>query len=144
MRAKFRERSRSRGAAADWQERFGRADWASFASGADRSAGGSGGSSPRAGTEWSSAAGEDSGPRPGRGGGNPFSDLERMAVSFANELRSAAKQAGTMGERSLGDLRDILTDTLAKVRLEVFPEDKADGQQASQADTGDSQPDDKS
>ena len=67
-----------------------------------------------------------------------------MAVSFANELRSAAKQAGTMGERSLGDLRDILTDTLAKVRLEVFPEDKADGQQASQADTGDSQPDDKS
>jgi DNA-binding PadR family transcriptional regulator len=146
MRAKFRERSRSRsrGAAADWQERFGRADWASFASGPDRSAGGSGGSSPRAGTEWSSAAGEDSGPRPGRGGGNPFSDLERMAVSFANELRSAAKQAGTMGERSLGDLRDILTDTLAKVRLEVFPEDKADGQQASQADTGDSQPDDKS
>jgi DNA-binding PadR family transcriptional regulator len=116
MRAKFRERSRSRGAGADWQERFGRADWASFAAG----------------------------PRPGRGGGNPFSDLERMAVSFANELRSAAKQAGTMGERSLGDLREILTDTLAKVRLEVFPEDKASGQQASNADTGDSPPDDKS
>jgi DNA-binding PadR family transcriptional regulator len=124
MRAKFRERSRSRGAGADWQERFGRADWASFAAGRN---------------EWSSAASEDSGPRPGRGGGNPFSDLERMAVSFANELRSAAKQAGTMGERSLGDLRDILTDTLAKVRLEVFPEDKG-----SEAGADDSPPDDKS
>jgi DNA-binding PadR family transcriptional regulator len=60
----------------------------------------------------------------GRGGKgqNPFSDLERMAIQFATELRAAAKQAGGVGERSLSDLRDILTDTLTKVRSEVFAE----------------------
>jgi hypothetical protein len=60
----------------------------------------------------------------GRGGRgqNPFSDLERMAIQFATELRAAAKQAGGVGERSLSDLRDILTDTLTKVRSEVFAE----------------------
>jgi DNA-binding PadR family transcriptional regulator len=52
----------------------------------------------------------------------PFNDLERMAMQFANELRTAARQAGNVGERSLSDLRDILTDTLAKVRVEVFTE----------------------
>ncbi len=51
---------------------------------------------------------------------NPFSDLERIAIQFATELRAAAKQTGNIGERSLNDLRDILTDTLAKVRTEVF------------------------
>ncbi len=53
---------------------------------------------------------------------DPFSDLERIAIQFANELRAAAKQTGNLGERSLNDLRDILTDTLAKVRDEVFSE----------------------
>ena len=43
-----------------------------------------------------------------------------MAIQFATELRAAAKQTGDLGERSLSDLRDILTDTLAKVRVEVF------------------------
>jgi DNA-binding PadR family transcriptional regulator len=55
-------------------------------------------------------------------GQSPFSDLERMAIQFATELRAAAKQAGGVGERSLSDLRDILTDTLTKVRSEVFAE----------------------
>jgi DNA-binding PadR family transcriptional regulator len=66
----------------------------------------------------------------GSRGQNPFSDLERMAIQFATELRAAAKQAGGVGERSLSDLRDILTDTLTKVRSEVFaerPEDKPAG-----------------
>jgi len=65
------------------------------------------------------AAGDD---RPGHGGQNPFSDLERMAIQFATELRAAARQAGNVGERSLSDLRDLLTDTLARVRDEVFSE----------------------
>lgn len=55
-----------------------------------------------------------------RGGPNPFADLERMAMQFATELRAAARQTGDLGERSLTDLRDILTDTLARVRTEVF------------------------
>ena len=62
----------------------------------------------------------------GQPGQSPFSDLERMAIQFATELRTAAKQAGNVGERSLSDLRDLLTDTLAKVRDEVFAERKDD------------------
>jgi hypothetical protein len=63
---------------------------------------------------------ESSGQRSRRSGPNPFSDLERLAIQFATELRAAARQTGGLGERSLNDLRDILTDTLAKVRVEVF------------------------
>ena len=121
MRANFRTRGRGRDWA-NWHERAG-ASW----------------SAP-----WSSWADEpaDHGPageqRAGRAGQTPFSDLERMAIQFATELRAAARQAGNVGERSLSDLRDILTDTLAKVRVEVFTEraeDKpADGQAPSSQD----------
>ncbi len=106
MRAKFR--ARNRGEWASWQDRIGGQDLAGWAPWND----------------WGSdKAGEPrgtTGQRPGRP--NPFTDLERMAIQFANELAAAARQAGTVGERSLGDLRDILTDTLAKVRVEVFTE----------------------
>jgi DNA-binding PadR family transcriptional regulator len=84
--------------------------------------------SDRAGAAWSApwtGWAEDSGDAAGqRAGQTPFSDLERMAIQFATELRAAAKQAGNVGERSLSDLRDLLTDTLAKVRDEVFTERK--------------------
>jgi DNA-binding PadR family transcriptional regulator len=100
MRAKFRAK--------------GGRDW----SGARAGAGWSG--------PWSGWADETddaaTGQRAGRGAQKPFSDLERMAIQFATELRAAAKQAGNVGERSLSDLRDLLTDTLAKVRTEVFSE----------------------
>jgi DNA-binding PadR family transcriptional regulator len=89
--------------------------------------------SDRAGAAWSapwSSWAEDSGERAGHGGQTPFSDLERMAIQFANELRAAAKQAGNVGERSLSDLRDLLTDTLAKVRDEVFSEPPQDKPEA--------------
>jgi DNA-binding PadR family transcriptional regulator len=104
MRARFRSRNRGHGDWAAWQERIGRPDWAGWA-------------------PWSERAG---GQRPGPGAANPFTDLERLAIQFANELRTVARQAGNIGERSLSDLRDILTDTLAKVRLEVFADDAAD------------------
>jgi DNA-binding PadR family transcriptional regulator len=55
-----------------------------------------------------------------RGGPNPAGDLERMAMQFAAELRAAARQTGNLGDRSLNELRDILSDTLAKVRTDVF------------------------
>jgi DNA-binding PadR family transcriptional regulator len=69
----------------------------------------------------------DGAQRAGKGGQNPFTDIERMAIQFATELRAAARQAGNVGERSLSDIRDILTDTLAKVRVEVFSENEPDG-----------------
>jgi DNA-binding PadR family transcriptional regulator len=47
--------------------------------------------------------------------------LERLASEFAQELNSAAGHAGDIGEGALGDLRDILSDTLARIRDEVFP-----------------------
>ncbi len=111
-RAKFRARNRGEWSA--WQERIGRADWAGWAPWSDW------GADSRA--QEGAARPGAAGPRAGRGGANPFSDLERMALQFANELRTAARQAGNVGERSLGDLREILTDTLAKVRAEVFRE----------------------
>ena len=46
-------------------------------------------------------------------------------MQFATELRAAARQTGNLGHRSLNELRDILTDTLAKVRSEVFTDQKA-------------------
>lgn len=79
----------------------------------------SGSGTSGSGTSGSGRSGSG-GSRSRRSGPNPFSDLERMAMQFATELRSAARQAGDIGERSLSDLRDILTDTLAKVRVEVF------------------------
>jgi DNA-binding PadR family transcriptional regulator len=107
MRAGFRGRGRNRGDWKDWAGDWGgRPDWASWTSWGDW-AGGVGG-------------GSGAGHRPHRGGPNPFSDLERIAIQFATELRAAARQTGGLGERSLNDLRDILTDTLAKVRDEVF------------------------
>ena len=57
-------------------------------------------------------------------------------MQFATELRATAKQTGNLGERSLNDLRDILTDTLAKVRAEVFP-DTGPGSKAT--DTADAE-----
>jgi len=122
MRAKFRARSRG-GEWSDWQERARSGDWGSWSSAWSAS-------SDDADQPGGGAAG-----RAGRGGANPFSDLERMAIQFANELRAAARQAGDVGERSLSDLRDILADTMAKVRVEVFTEGSAPG---SRRKTGDS------
>jgi DNA-binding PadR family transcriptional regulator len=101
MRAKFRAKSQGRDrTGAGWS-----APWSAWAEESDAS-----GPDQRA--AWNA----------------PFSDLERMAIQFANELRAAAKQAGDVGERSLSDLRDILTDTLAKVRVEVFDSDETSAQ----------------
>jgi DNA-binding PadR family transcriptional regulator len=126
MREDFRAQSRSR---TDWA---GWSAWSDWASGKDWAGGdwmgghdwpGRKDRGPGAGRGARSGpteGGQGAGPRARRGGPYPFSDLERMAIQFANELRAAAKQTGNLGERSLNDLRDILTDTLAKVRDEVF------------------------
>jgi DNA-binding PadR family transcriptional regulator len=122
------------GSWADWIG--GRDDWF----GAGKSGGGAADEAGPAGDKSADSTGADGGKRSRRGSQNPFSDLERMALQFATELRTAAKQTGSLGERSLSDLRDILTDTLAKVRVEVFSDreqgesepEPADGQEPGQ------------
>jgi len=108
-------------------------------SGAGTAAGARTGSGAQAGSAGAERSASDEGQRARRGGQNPFSDLERMAIQFATELRAAARQTGDLGERSLNDLRDILTDTLAKVRAEVFP-DTGSGTESSEADRADAAP----
>jgi len=95
---------------AGWRERPGKRGWPGL--------GGFPGQAP-------GPAGRGSWPKPGRGGpGRPdaglFRDLERLAVDFARELRSAAWHTESVGENALGDLRAILEETLSKVRDEVF------------------------
>jgi len=128
MRADFRARGRGKADWAGWsawsdwtggKDWTGGRDWA----GKDWTGGKDWGAARGFGGDTASGRGEaerGAGPRSRRGGPNPFSDLERIAIQFANELRAAAKETGTLGERSLSDLRDILTDTLAKVRVEIF------------------------
>jgi len=124
MRARFRAQGRSHGDWAAWASRAGWgekspwsswADWTGFRDEPGRDEG-AGSHRPGQARDFGPGAGE----RPRRSGANPFSDLERMAMQFATELRAAARQTGNLGERSLSDLRDILTDTLARVRTEVF------------------------
>jgi DNA-binding PadR family transcriptional regulator len=103
MRASFRSRPRG---AAEWPAWSAWSESATGASGADEARG--------SGPNRTRAAGQR------RGGPNPAGDLERMAMQFAAELRAAARQTGNLGDRSLNELRDILSDTLAKVRTEVF------------------------
>jgi hypothetical protein len=60
-----------------------------------------------------------------------------MAQQFATELRAAARQTGDLGDRSLNELRDILSDTLAKVRDEVFSADSTASQRDKPAQPAD-------
>ena len=74
-----------------------------------------------------------------------FRDLERLAVEFARELRTAAWHTESVGENALGDLRAILEDTLTRSRTEVFGGARTDsgaagtqaGDPAAQAGTAD-------
>jgi len=139
MRARFRAQGRSHG---DWAAWAGRADWSPWSSWADwsgfRDEAGEDAGGRRPGQARDSAPGSSG--RSRRAGPNPFGDLERMAMQFATELRAAAKQTGNLGERSLNDLRDILTDTLARVRTEVFADSGHGAKAAGSGDAGTDQP----
>ncbi len=135
MRADFRSRSRARG---DWSGWTGKTEWPPWSAWAEWAGGretwGAASAEEAEAEAASPGAGTGTGKRSRPGGPNPFGDLERMAMQFATELRTAAKQAGNLGERSLNDLRDILTETLGKVRDEVFPESDADDSTAENAE----------
>jgi DNA-binding PadR family transcriptional regulator len=145
MRARFRAQGRSHGDWAAWATRAGWNDWSPWSSWAewtgfrdesdrDEPRRAESGASHRPG--WARDFGPGAGERPRRSGASPFSDLERMAMQFATELRAAARQTGNLGERSLNDLRDILTDTLARVRTEVFADSGPGG---NATDSGDAE-----
>jgi hypothetical protein len=55
-----------------------------------------------------------------------FRDLERLARDFATDLRRVAWDSGALGNDVLGDLRNILEDTLDRIRTEVFGEHAAE------------------
>ena len=127
--------------AAGWRERPGRPGWTGF------------GGFPGSAAPGPEGPGPDPRRRPGPGGGRGrpagpdaglFRDLERLAVEFARELRTAAWHTESVGENALGDLRAILEDTLTKVKAEVFGGARTEsgaagtpaGDPAAQAGTG--------
>ena len=67
---------------------------------------------------WSDWPGRRSWPGPKDMGA--FRDLERLARDFATDLRKVAWDSGALGGDVLTDLRDILEETLDRIRAEVF------------------------
>ena len=59
--------------------------------------------------------------RPGRPDARMLRDLERLAINFASQLRSAAWHTEALGTDKLSELRAILEDTMTRIRDEVFP-----------------------
>ena len=84
----------------DWTGWASRAGWASW-----RGPGGAGG--------WGAG-------RPGRPDARMLRDLERLAINFASQLRSAAWHTEALGSDKLSELRTILEDTMTRIRDEVF------------------------
>jgi hypothetical protein len=60
-----------------------------------------------------------------------------MAIDFARELRTAAGQAEYIGEKGLGELWEILEDSLTRIKDEVFGgASRPPADQGGQADEG--------
>jgi DNA-binding PadR family transcriptional regulator len=87
----------------DWTGWASRAGWASWRG----PGGGTGG--------WGGGPG-----RPGRPDARMLRDLERLAINFASQLRSAAWHTEALGSDKLSELRTILEDTMTRIRDEVF------------------------
>jgi hypothetical protein len=71
-------------------------------------------------------------------------DLERLAINFASQLRSAAWHTEALGSDKLSELRAILEDTMTRIRDEVFtmPEQGHDpgAAKASETRPGETEP----
>jgi DNA-binding PadR family transcriptional regulator len=103
-----------RGTRRSWSEWSGWGDWAGWA---DRSGKGA----------W-----------PGPGGHRALRDLERAARQFAQDLRTAAWHAQAVSEDALDDLRDILDQTMDRIRSEVFTSKAAAPDQPADREPDDS------
>ena len=73
--------------------------------------------------EWAKAGRQEwaaGGPRRRDAERDLIVDLERLAAAFARELRGVAWQAEALSEDAVGNLGQILTDALNRIRNEVF------------------------
>ncbi len=102
-----------RGTRRGWAERSGWGDWSGWA-------------------DWSGNRAWH-----GPGGHRALRDLERTARQFARDLRAAAWHAQAVSEDALDDLRDILDQTMDRIRSEVFTS-KAPADQPSEREPDDS------
>jgi DNA-binding PadR family transcriptional regulator len=108
----------------------GRPDRDAWQQAGDRPGGGTGRAGPGAWRSWSERSGwgdwsgwadwSGKGAWPGPGGHRALRDLERAARQFAQDLRAAAWHAQAVSEDALDDLRDILDQTMDRIRSEVF------------------------
>lgn len=69
-----------------------------------------------------------------------FHDLERLAKEFATDLRKVAWDSGALGGDVILTLRDILEDTLDRIRTEVFGQHEETGEETTSSPSA-SQPD---
>ena len=76
--------------------------------------------------------------RPGRPDARMLRDLERLAINFASQLRSAAWHTEALGSDKLSELRAILEDTMTRIRDEIFtmPDQGHDPGAAKASETG--------
>lgn len=74
----------------------------------------------------------------GHGWADPeaYRDMERLARQFTREFQRAAEQAQAVGEEAVSSLRDILGDTLDRIRTEVFGEPDRGGPAAGGSAAG--------
>lgn len=97
--------SRESGGARDRGDRGDRGDWGGWHGWADW-------------TRWTDWPGRKSWPGPRDMAA--FRDMERLAREFATDMRKVAWDSGALGGDVIGSLRDILEDTLDRIKTEVF------------------------
>jgi len=81
---------------------------------------------------WSDWPGRKSWPGPKDMGA--FRDLERLARDFATDLRRVAWDSGALGGDVLTDLRNILEETMERIRAEVFGSHDEPASEASETE----------
>lgn len=141
----------------DWREWTGwaeRADWREFAEWAKRQEWGEwvGRQDWREWKERASSAGRADWTESGRAdwikGGKPrdrrdagpdlMANLEHLAAAFAREIRGVARQAENVSDDTLGNLGRVLSDTLNKIRSEVFREPDPGSGKPAEPESGES------
>ncbi|HET9899161.1 MAG TPA: helix-turn-helix transcriptional regulator [Streptosporangiaceae bacterium] len=101
----------------DWGEWVGKHDWQEWKERA-RTAGRADWAGPGR-SDWLTGGR----PRDRRDAGpDLMANLENLAAAFAREIRGAARQAENVSDDALGNLGRILSDTLNRIRSEVFRE----------------------
>ncbi len=67
-----------------------------------------------------------------------MANLEHLAAAFAREIRGVARQAENVSDDTLGNLGRVLSDTLNKIRSEVFREPDPGSGKPAEPESGES------